>query len=153
MTPRLQTHRDKIIDLIDLCKQVTDLKVQAFLARSLVILASSYIELAVREVVGEFCRQRSAPAIANFVRVAISSENSLNCRKIESILGRLGLDFQSRLRPLLGDEEQAAIDSLKALRDQIAHGGDNNTGYIVITRYFKAVENFPIHLQQALSTL
>lgn len=153
MTPRLQAHRDKTLDLVNLCKQITDLKVQAFLARSLVILASSYIELSVREVIGEYCRHRSAPALTNFVMVSISHENSLNCRKIENIVGRLGLDFQSRLKPLLSNEEQAAIDSLKALRDQIAHGGDNNTGYIVITRYFKAVEDFPMHLHQALCTL
>ena len=153
MTPRIQAHRDKTLDLIKLCKQVTDLKVQAFLARSLVILASSYVEIAVREIIGEFCKKRATPAITNFVMVSISHENSLNCRKIETIVGRLGLDFQSCLRPLLSAEEQSAIDSLKALRDSIAHGGDNNTGYIVITQYFKAVENFPKHLHQALCTL
>ena len=50
-------------------------------------------------------------------------------------------------------EEISAIDSLKALRDQISHGKDNNTGYLVITRYFEAIIDFPQKLTNALEGL
>lgn len=46
------------------------------------------------------------------------------------------------------EEETSAIDSLKNLRDQAAHGKDNNTGYVVVTRYFKAVEDSRKNLEQ-----
>ena len=46
-----------------------------------------------------------------------------------------------------------SIDSLKALRDQIAHGKDNNTGYLVISRYFDAIIDFPEKLAATLKII
>lgn len=150
MTSRVQSHRDKVKDVILLCSEADDLKVQAMLVRVLIILASAYIEISLKEIVGEFAEKRSSPSIAKFIKTTISYENSLNCKKIESIVGRLGVDYQSCLKPLMSDETRAAIDSLKALRDVIAHGGENATGHIVITKYFKAIEKFPDILRKAL---
>src|SRR5271168_3187059 len=90
-----------------------------------------------------FCDARSHPVIREFVRATVEWENSLNCAKIERILGTFDRKIWESLKSAMTNEEIAAIDSLKALRDQIAHGKDNNTGYFVIARYFEAIADFP----------
>ncbi len=59
----------------------------------------------------------------------------------------------SALKDTLSDEEMLSIDSLKALRDQIAHGRDNNTGYLIVSRYFDAIIDFPEKLAAVLRSI
>jgi hypothetical protein len=113
-------------------------------------MASAYIEISVKEELSEFCENKSHPAIKEFVKTTLAWENSLGCNKIETILGRFDKRIWDRLITTLTEEQVASIDSLKALRDQIAHGKDNNTGYLVISRYFDAIVDFPEKLAVAL---
>ena len=116
-------------------------------------MASAYIEIGVREAIGVFCHSRSHPVIGEFVRSTIEWENSLNCSKIERILGSFDHKVWDILKGGMTPEEINAIDSLKNLRDQIAHGKDNNTGYLVITRYFEAIVDFPQKVYDALTQI
>jgi hypothetical protein len=152
----IQSHRAKTKNLAELCKSsanLADTRIQGYLAKSLAIMASAYIEISVREALAVFCDTRSHPVIREFVRSTIEWENSLNCSKIERILGTFDRKIWEILKSNMTDEEIAAIDSLKALRDQIAHGKDNNTGYLVITRYFDAIADFPEKLSTALTMI
>ena len=152
----VQSHRTKTKDLAELCKSAANLqdtRIQGYLAKSLAIMASAYIEIGVREAVAIFCNTRSHPVIREFVRSTGEWENSLNCAKIERILGTFDRRIWESLRSTMTAEEISAIDSLKALRDQIAHGKDNNTGYLVITRYFDAIADFPEKLSKALAQM
>ena len=116
-------------------------------------MASAYIEISVKEEVASYCSLRSNTIISEFVRSTIERENSLNCKKIENLLASFDSRIWDHLKAAMTPEETAAIDSLKALRDQIAHGRDNNTGYVVISRYFEAVISFPEKLSEALAKL
>ena len=42
----------------------------------------------------------------------------------------------------LKPETMSAIDSLKDLRDQIAHGKDNGTGIHIVERYFVGAKDY-----------
>jgi hypothetical protein len=83
----------------------------------------------------------------------VFKKNSLGCSKIEAILGKFDKGVWEYLKASLTEEQMTSIDSLKALRDQIAHGKDNNTGYLVISRYFDAIIDFPEKLATALQTI
>ena len=145
-SPAIVSHREKTRNLALLCKEAADfpdVRFQGYLAKYLAIMASAYIEISVKEVIGQFCEKRAHPLLQEFITTTISWENSLNCRKIEQILDKFDKGLWPKLLGTLSERETAAIDSLKALRDQIAHGNDNNTGYIVITRYFESITEFP----------
>jgi hypothetical protein len=155
-SPAIQSHRAKTQNLLELCKfsaTLGDLRIQAYLSKYLIIMASAYIELSVKEVLGLFCDSRSHPAIKEFVESTISWENSLNCRKIEEILGRFDKSVWSQLQTELDVEALSSIDSLKTLRDQVAHGKDNGTGYVVISRYFGAILDFSEKLLSVMNRL
>ena len=113
-------------------------------------MASAYIEISIKEELTAFCEKKSHPAIREFVKTTVSWENSLGCSKIEAILCKFDKRIWEILKQSLSEEEILSIDSLKALRDQIAHGKDNNTGYLIISRYFDAIIDFPEKLAIAL---
>lgn len=155
-SPVIQSHWAKTKNLALLCKSSADFddtRIQGYLAKSLAIMASAYIEICVREVIAEFCGKRSHELIREFVTSMIEYENSLNCGKIEKLLGKFDRRIWLALKADMTPEQAEAIDSLKALRDQIAHGKDNNTGYLVITRYFEALTDFPDKLSKALASV
>ncbi|HEY8097152.1 MAG TPA: HEPN domain-containing protein [Methylobacter sp.] len=152
----VQSHRAKTKQLAELCKVCADnddTRIQGYLAKYLVIMASAYIEISVKEELSIFCDTRSHPSIREFVKTTVSWENSLGCSKIESILNKFDRRLWAVLKDALSEEEMLSIDSLKALRDQIAHGKDNNTGYLVVSRYFDAIVDFPEKLAAALNTI
>ena len=156
MTPAVVSHRTKTQNLATLCKTVAsdtsiDSQIQGQLAKGLILMAAAYIEISLREVVGDYCRARSNPSIAKFVSDSVSWENSLDCRKIKRILDRLNEGIWADFELILGDQGVSAVDSLKTLRDSIAHGRDNGTGYLVATQYFNNVLKFPDHLKAAMS--
>lgn len=155
-SPAIQSHRAKTKQLADMCKFYADnddTRIQGYLAKYLVIMASAYIEISVKEELSAFCSAKSHPCISEFVKTTVSWENSLGCSKIELILNKFDKRIWQSLEQMLTDEEKLSIDSLKALRDQIAHGKDNNTGYLIVSRYFNAIVNFPEKLAAALKSI
>ncbi len=155
-SPRVQSHRTKTKNLADLCKLYADnddTRIQGYLAKYLAIMASAYVEISVKEELCLFCESKSHPSIREFVKTTVSWENSLGCKKIEDILGKFDKKIWEYLKLSLTEEQLLSIDSLKALRDQVAHGKDNNTGYLIITRYFEAIEDFPEKLAAALKKI
>jgi hypothetical protein len=158
VTPLVVSHRAKTQNLADLCKTTAsntsiDSEIQSQLAKGLVLMAAAYIEISLREVVADYCKARSTPSIAKFVSDTISWENSLDCRNIKKILNRLNDTIWTELETKMGDPGVLAIGSLKALRDNIAHGKDNGTGYLVVSQYFKNIIQFPEHLKSIMSGL
>lgn len=60
-TSLIPSHRAKTRALAELCKSAADLedsRIQAYLAKSLAIMASAYVEICVRETISEFCKRK-----------------------------------------------------------------------------------------------
>lgn len=123
---------------------------QGVLSSHLVILASGHIELSVKEIVKRYGDTHGNRQIVRFIDKTIDRENSLNCDKIEKILSRLDREWWPRLASAIAAEEIAAVDSLKALRDQIAHGRLNGTGFITVRNYYDGVKRFVTKLEQVV---
>jgi RiboL-PSP-HEPN len=131
-----------IIQLMDKSLQDADIKLQTVFSSHLTTLASGHVEISVRAILSEYARIRSNDQLKKFVHKTISWENSLNIEKVERILDRFDSDWVKKLAAKISLEEKEAINSLKTLRDDIAHGKHNGTGYIVVKRYFSEAVKF-----------
>jgi hypothetical protein len=129
-----------------------DIGVQGFFASHLVILASGHIEISVREIVCQYVTHRSNQKISRFSIKTLEYENSLNCEKISKILDKFDTDWKSELATKILASEKEAVDSLKTLRDQIAHGKPNGTGYITVKRYYEDSCKYIFKLAEVLHT-
>jgi ubiquinone biosynthesis protein UbiJ len=125
-----------IIKLMDVAMQDTDIKLQTVFSSHLTTLASGHVEISVRAILSEYARLRSNDQLKKFVYKTVSWENSLNVEKLEKLLDRFDSDWVKKLNAEISSEEREAVNSLKTLRDDIAHGKQNGTGYIVVKRYF-----------------
>lgn len=135
----LETRLDYLISRMD---ETQDIFMQAHHGRYLAILTAGYFEKAVQLAIIEFARTRSTKEIRRFVERQISWEGSINRAKWKSILERFDDGIFERIEGAVDDEAKNAVDSIKSLRDQLAHGDDNGTGYGTIKRYHAGVRQY-----------
>jgi hypothetical protein len=120
----------------------TELFVQSHLGRYLVILTAGYVEQTIQSALTDFARRTAHPDIALFVSNTLAWEGSINRDKLSKILKRFNGSWYEEIESAATDAEKNAIDSIKELRDQLAHGLDNGTGYGVIKNYHLLVRSY-----------
>lgn len=119
-----------------------EIRLQSVFSQYLIIKGSGLIELCVKEVVAEYARRYSNNQIKSYLVKSVSYENALNCNKIKMIFDRFSSDWWSRIEAATSNSERSAVDSIKTLRDQIAHGGQNGTGFSTVEQYYINVKRF-----------
>lgn len=127
-----------------------DIKLLSVFSNHLAIKSAGLIEKSLQYTLDEYCRRRSSAFIANFVRKMAERENSLNCEKIRNFLDRFDSSWWSEIQQDLDEPVFVAIDSLKTIRDQIAHGNHNGTGLITIKQYYENVVIFCTTMQKVI---
>lgn len=119
-----------------------DLKLQSALASQLAIRSAGVIEHGVRDTLTFYALRRGNEPLRRYVEKTVSYENSLNCPKIEKILGRWNPLWWGAVVVGTSDAERAAVDSLKAIRDKVAHGDDPGAGFVKIRDYYTLSKSF-----------
>lgn len=104
--------------------------------------ASGLVELATREILSEYAQRHSNAYIRTFVENAVEWENSFNCEKIERLLNRFNPAWWPHIQAHTSAAQHSAVNSLKTLRDQFAHGRHNGTGYLIVEGYYFAAKSF-----------
>jgi hypothetical protein len=123
-----------------------DVELQGDFAKYLCILVSNYVENAVAELVLEYVRRRAAPPVVNYVERQLSRFTNPNVRKICDLLGGFEADLRREFESFVVDEREAAINSIVAIRNQIAHGESAGVSYARIKSYYDAANDVVDHL-------
>lgn len=119
-----------------------DLGLQHVFSSYLVLAGAGHIENSVIHILSEYGRTHGNSAVKRFIEKTIARNNSLNCEKIKIILDQFDVTWWSLLEAATLESEREAVDSLKTLRDQIAHGHRNGTGFSVVNGYFDSAKSF-----------
>lgn len=143
----LEARIDYLISKID---AQADIFLQSHLGRYLLILTAGYFEQAVQSALTQFTQARAQPQIVNYISTSLGWEGSINRDKLGRILDRFDRAWFIQLESATTDAEKNALDSVKELRDQLAHGVDNGTGYGVIKSYHQLVRSYVGHLLTVL---
>jgi hypothetical protein len=127
--------------LDDLFKKVSrlpeDSEMQSHWARYLCIRVSGFLEVSVRAIYGQYARDRSAPAVANYIERQLSKFQNPNMEKILDVARSFKSEWASDLKEV-DDEIKDAVASIVITRHKIAHGGDVGITYIKIKQYYKS---------------
>ncbi|MDO6458813.1 hypothetical protein Q4494_17155 [Celeribacter halophilus] len=146
MVPLRVTQRsgqiDALLTTMDQTVGEVDLRIQNVFANHIALAGAGYIEEAVLATLSEYGRTHGNPRISRFIEKSVSRHNSLNCEKIEKILHQFDRDWWPKIKAQTSPENIAAVDSLKTLRDQIAHGKPNGTGYTTVKTYYTNSKRF-----------
>lgn len=138
MLADIRSSRDRIdaqFKLIEEHQQQADIRLLGLAANQMALRCAGLVERSVQLILAEYARQRATPQIARYVQKNAEWENSLNCEKIERLLSKFDSNWWPQIANQVDDESRFAVDSLKNIRDQLAHGNDNGTGLTSIRKY------------------
>ncbi|AEI93472.1 hypothetical protein RLO149_c014750 [Roseobacter litoralis Och 149] len=125
-------------------------RIQNVYSSQVVLSASGYVEAAVGVVLAEYGRTRGDIRIARYIGKNVARQNSLNCEKIEKVLRQFDKDWWPTIEAQTNAANIAAVDSLKTLRDQIAHGKNNGTGYSTVKDYYWRAKVFVVDFKSVI---
>jgi hypothetical protein len=128
----------------------SDIYLQSHIARYLIIVTAGYFEQVVQSVLQDFAKPRGSPEIVNYVEATLAWEGSINRAKLSRILDRFDPGWFPKIEAVANDAQKNAVDSVKDLRDQLAHGAENGTGYGVAKTYHVGVRGYAAHLVTVL---
>jgi HEPN superfamily RiboL-PSP-like protein len=129
---------------------LSDLYLQSHLARYLIIITAGYFEQVVQASLTGFAQARAHTQVVNYVDTTLAWEGSINRSKLERILGRFDKTWFAALEARALDAEKGAVDSVKDLRDQLAHGNDHGIGYSTARAYHFLVRDYASRLLSIL---
>lgn len=114
-------------------------ELQADYAKYLCVLVSGYFENAIVALILDYVERRSAPEIMSFVERQLARWTNPNAEKIVNLFGAFRTDWRSSLDGYLVDERRDSVNSLVALRHQIAHGGSVGTSLSQIKAHYRTI--------------
>jgi len=133
---------DKLSADLRLAVDDADLNLQHVFSSHLVLASAGHVENSVIQILSEYGRVNGNPVIKRFVEKTVARNNSLNCEKIKLVSDQFHPEWWPQLEVAIAASEKEAVDSLKTLRDQVAHGKRNGTGFTVVKGYFDNAKVF-----------
>ncbi|WP_147335682.1 HEPN domain-containing protein [Pseudotabrizicola alkalilacus] len=119
-----------------------DLPLQHVFSSHLVLAGAGHVEQSVIFILSEYGRVNGNAIVKRFIEKTVARNNSLDCDKVKKILDHFHLDWWSAVEVATTGPERDAVDSLKTLRDQVAHGKRNGTGFSVVQGYYLNSKRF-----------
>jgi hypothetical protein len=109
-------------------------------ARYLCVLVSGFLETAVVDLVASYVADVAHPRAARLVERKLARTTNLNAERLAQLVGALDIDWEDDVRSYMGDVRKAAIDSVVALRHEIAHGQPTGVTLVAVTSYYHAIK-------------
>lgn len=138
-TAEIRSDRDRINNLFNSIsseQNKVDISLLPVFSSYMAIKAAGYVEKSVKEILSEYARRNSNKQILQYISSTVEYENSLNCEKIQKIFDKFEKNWWEKIDTKLDQSIRDGVNSLKTIRDQIAHGKHNGTGLTVVKQYF-----------------
>jgi RiboL-PSP-HEPN len=128
-------------------------ELQADLARHLCILVSGFFEKALVELLVTYARGAGSPALRSHVQVTLERLTNVNKKRLLDTVGGFDAGWRAEYDSFISDEREAALNSVVALRNNIAHGGGASITLARITSYWNAIQEIIDHLENKFDPL
>jgi protein involved in polysaccharide export with SLBB domain len=115
-------------------------ELQADLARYACVLVAGYVEQSVKAIFGEFVRTRASPEVHRYAERRLARVRNPNATDLANLAGDFNPEWRTSLKAVLQDERKAALDSVVANRNVIAHGRSVGIGLVQIGTYHGQVK-------------
>lgn len=115
----------------------SDLEVQGDFAKYLCILVANYIENSIAILLTDYVRRNASPSVVRYVERRLDRFTNAKVARIKELVGAFNPDWQRELEVVIVDEREAAINSVIAIRHQVAHGESASISYARIKEYYE----------------
>jgi hypothetical protein len=151
MTGRAEIdHLRKRLDAVfsRVSKATADLELLSDLARYLCVLVAGFLEQAVIEIALEHTRTHSQISVQRYVEGRLRRFTSANAKNVIELLGSFDPAWRADLETFIVDQSKDAIDSVVALRHQVAHGKSTGVTITSVQSYYDQVKKVIEHCVQ-----
>jgi len=115
-----------------------DIELQSHWSRYLCILVSGFLETSVQAIYSQYAKEKSISHVANYVTKRLERFTNPNMEDILTLAGMFNKDWRDYLENATEGELKAAVDSIVANRNQIAHGVDVGISFVTIRGYYQS---------------
>lgn len=145
-----QQRTENLIAMLDSAAPEVEMRILSVFANQLAIRSAGMIEYSVIQILSEYGRLNGNQRIGRFVEKTVERNNSLNCEKIKVVLDNFDVTWWPSIQLSCPAEALEAVDSLKTLRDQLAHGRENGTGLNTVKTYYEGAKVFVSRVNDAI---
>jgi hypothetical protein len=117
-----------------------DLEVQSDFARYLCVLVSGYVETVVAQIAIEHCERRAQPSVSSYAGSQLSRVQNVNADRLLQLMGYFDSAWRKELEAFIDGRRKEALDSVVALRNEIAHGKHVGVTYARIREYYLSIK-------------
>ena len=130
--------RKKALDsLFNMAESLTDEPLKNELARYICIRISGLIEQTVMSFYNEYAYSKGHPSLSRYVSRSIKLQNP-GMKKLIDLSGNFNENWAAEL-DALDDSIKSAVDSIVAIRNQVAHGVNRGVRLSTVTNYYKEI--------------
>lgn len=142
MTGRAEVDRlrQRLDETFKRAQSVSDLELQADLARYLTVLVAGFLERATVELAIECCRRQSGPPVQRFVSSRLERFQNPSRQRLIDLAGAFNPIWQSDLEGFLVDQVADSLTSVVGNRNQIAHGQHVGVTLARISAYYDDIK-------------
>jgi hypothetical protein len=134
-------YKQKLDDLfLKIASVGDDLEMRSHWSKYLCIRVSGFLEVSIRSIYTEYCKNKSAPFVANYIEKKLASFQNPTMQKILDLAGSFNPQWADELKAFSESgigEIKDSIVSIVATRNQIAHGENVNITFTKISNYYK----------------
>ncbi|WP_139276477.1 HEPN domain-containing protein [Spirulina major] len=140
-------NKTKLNNLIESVKSLQDDGLKNELGRYICIRISGLIEKTIISFYEDYTQNKSSPEIHKYVSKRLQGFQNPNINKIITLARDFNDAWGNEIEDL-DDGIKAAVDSIVAIRNNAAHGGEQNTRLQKIEEYYKLTLKLLDHIQQ-----
>jgi len=127
---------------------VEDAELLSDFARYLCVLVAGFLEQSVIELTLEHVRNHSTASVQGYAENRLRQFTTANVQRITDLMGTFDAAWRTDLDSYLVDERKAAVDSVVALRHNIAHGRYVGVTMATIKDYYQLVKHVINHIAE-----
>ena len=114
-----------------------DVEMQSHWAKYLCVLFAGFLENALAELYGDYCRRSANPAVANFAVRSLTRIRNPKTNVFVEVCGAFNKAWAESLEAFIEDDgRREAINSIMVNRHLIAHGKDSGITVARVNEYF-----------------
>lgn len=124
--------------------------VKAHLTRYLCIRTSGFLEVVTRYLIANLCDGTSPRTVQNYVQNKVKYITNLNYSKMKDLLAEFNTEWCDEFVKRVSDKQKAALNSVVANRNNIAHGNQDNTSFNDMKEYYTDIKEITILLKEII---
>jgi hypothetical protein len=141
MTTRLVVHSElqRVSAVRKLAPASENIEELSHFGRYFAVVACGLLEKLVRKIFEDFAACNARPEVASYVGQRIKRYSDVGSAELVAFVSAFSTEWGERLRLFLDGEHGDALDSLKNVRNNVAHGENVGISLGSVDRYYQSV--------------